>query len=210
MTVVGIAANARPLAPGDPDALDLYRIAREADAPGLTLVVRTSLPTETVLPALAAAANGVDPNVRPRLQLLKDAYRERTRDVQRGALAVSALGVIALAVACLGVAGLVAHSVAQRTKEIGIRMALGARSRHIVTALVRQYVWTLAGGVALGVLGARALAELLRRELYGISPVDPLAYLGAVALFGLAASLAAIWPARRALRVDPLVALRRE
>jgi predicted permease len=210
MTVVGIAASARPLAPGDPDALDLYRLARDADAPGLTIVARTSVPTETLLPAIAAAAHSVEPNVRPRLQLLKDAYRDRTRDVQRGALAVSALGVIALAVACLGVAGLVAYSVAQRTKEIGIRMALGARSRHIVDALVRQYVWTIAAGLALGVIAAGALAQLLRRELYGVSTVDPLAYVAAIAVFLLASSLAAIWPARRALRVDPLVALRRE
>jgi ABC-type antimicrobial peptide transport system permease subunit len=113
-------------------------------------------------------------------------------------------------VACLGVAGLVAYSVAQRTKEIGIRMALGARSRHIVDALVRQYLWTIAAGLALGVIAAGALAQLLRRELYGVSTVDPLAYVGAITVFLLAASLAAIWPARRALRVDPLVALRRE
>jgi predicted permease len=208
LTVVGIAASARSLALGDPEAVELYRLAREGDLTGLAVVARTSGPTEALAFAFSAAANGVDPNFKPRVQLLKEQFHQNARDIERGALAVSLLGVIALAVACLGVVGLVAYSVAQRTKEIGIRLALGAQSRHIVRSLLSQFRGTILGGLVLGLLGAAGLAQLLRRELYGLSTIDPLAYLSAIVLFLCAVGLAALWPARRALRVDPVVALR--
>ena len=142
------------------------------------------------------------------MQLLKDQFHQHVSDVEGVAVAVSVLGAIALAVACLGVVGLVAYSVAQRTKEIGIRLALGAQSRHILANLSRQFRGTLVGGLAFGVLGAAGLAQLLRRELYGLSTIDPIAYVTAIALFLFAVGFASLWPARRALRVDPLVTLR--
>ena len=208
LTVVGVARSARSLAPGDPDAVELYRLAREADLTGLAIVARTAGPSAALASAFSTAANSVDPNFKPQVQLLKDQFEQSVRDVESGALAVSVLGVIALAVACLGVVGLVSYSVAQRTKEIGIRLALGAQSRHIVGSLSRQFRVTLIGGLTLGVLGAAGLAQLLRRELYGLSTIDPIAYISAIVLFIFAVGLAALWPARRALRVDPLVALR--
>jgi predicted permease len=208
LTVVGVAKSARSLAPGDPDAVELYRLARTDDFPGLFMVARTAGPSEAVASAFVAAANSVDPNFKPRVQLLKDQFAASVRDIQSIALAVSMLGVIALAVACLGVVGLVSYSVAQRTKEIGIRLALGAESRHIVGSLSRQFRVTLIGGLIVGVLGAAGLAQLLRRELYDVSTIDPIAYVSAIVLFIFAVGLAALWPARRALRVDPLVALR--
>ena len=210
LTVVGVAGSARSLTPGDPDAVELYRLAREADLTGLALIARTAGPPEGLASAFSAAANGVDPNFKPQVHLLKDQFeRERPRHAS-GALAVSVLGAIALAVACLGVVGLVAYSVAQRTKEIGIRLALGAESRHILKSLSRQFLGIIIGGLVFGVLGAAGLAQLLRRELYGLSTIDPLAYIGAIVLFLVAVGLAALWPARRALRVDPLVALRND
>jgi ABC-type antimicrobial peptide transport system permease subunit len=172
------------------------------------LVARTAGPTKAQASAFQAAANSMDPNVRPQVHQLKDRFDENVRDIGNGALAVSLLGVIALAVACLGVVGLVSYSVAQHTKEIGIRLALGAQSRHILASLSSQFVGTVIGGLVVGVLGAAGLAQLLRRELYGLSTIDPIAYTSAIVLFLLAVGLAALWPARRALRVDPLVALR--
>lgn len=210
LTVVGIAGSARTLALGDPEAVELYRLARESDLTGLALIARTSVPTETVRSAFSAAAHGVDSNFKPRVHLLKDLFRQHFSDSGRVALAVGLLGAIALAVACLGVVGLVAYSVAQRTKEIGIRLALGAESRHILHGLSRQFLGIIIGGLAFGVLGAAGLAQLLRRELYGLSTIDPIAYVNAVVLFLFAVGLAALWPARRALRVDPLVALRND
>jgi hypothetical protein len=208
LTVVGISGNARSLAMRDPEAVELYRLAREADFTGLAVVARTAGPTADQAPTFSAVADGVDPNIKPQVQLLKDLFNQSVGDMTNGALAVSALGVIALSVACLGVLGLVAYSVAQRTKEIGVRLALGAEPRHILKSLTGQFLGTVIGGMVIGVLGAAGLAQLLRRELYGLSPIDPIAYIGAIVLFFVAIGLAALWPARRALRVNPLNALR--
>ncbi|MBK5257144.1 MAG: FtsX-like permease family protein [Vicinamibacteria bacterium] len=96
----------------------------------------------------------------------------------------------------------------QQTKEIGIRIAIGAQPVHIVGGLLRQFTLIVIAGLLVGVLGAAALSQLLRGELYGLSALDPISYLAAVALFTFAAGLAALLPARRALKVDPLTALR--
>jgi predicted permease len=208
LTVVGIAGNARSLALQDPDAMELYRLASEGDFPGMALMVRTNGPSEAVVAAVSDAAKGLDPNLAPRVLLLKDQFQQRLGDVEQGALAVSLLGLIALIVASLGIVGLVAYAVAQRTKEIGIRMALGAEPGHILRSLAAQFHRTVALGLLAGVGGAAALSQLLRRELYGLSTFDPLSYIGAVSLFVCVTGLAALIPARRALRVDPLVALR--
>jgi predicted permease len=208
LIVVGIAGNARSLAIRNPEAVELYRLAREADLSGLALVARTAGPSEGWTSVISEAANSVDPNFRPEVYALKDLFDQSVGDMRSGALAVSALGLIALAVACLGVVGLVAYSVAARTKEIGIRLALGARSGHILRSLSNQFTRTIIGGLVAGVLGAAGLAQLLRQELYGLSAVDPIAYISAIALFLIVVGLAALVPARRALRVNPLVALR--
>ena len=210
LVVVGLARSARSLDIGDPDTAELYRVARGRDFTDMAVVVRTSGPTEGVASSMSAVADDLDPNIKPRVTLLKNRFQEQVSDVQQIAVAVSILGAIALAVACLGVVGLVAYAVAARTREIGIRMALGAQSHHVVRSLVSQFQWTVIGGLVAGVLGAFALAQVLRRELYGVSTLDPMAYAGAIGLFVMAIGLAAIWPARRALRVDPLIALRTE
>jgi ABC-type antimicrobial peptide transport system permease subunit len=89
-----------------------------------------------------------------------------------------------------------------------IRVALGANPRHVLSAILRQFSLPVAAGLMLGVCGAAGLAHILRRALYGIGGLDPAAYLSAIVLFALAAALAAWLPARRALRLDPMRALR--
>jgi predicted permease len=208
LTVVGVAASARSLALRDPDAVELYRVTTENDLGGVSVLVRTRGTPETAAAAMGAAARAIDPDLRPRVSLLKRMYRDRIREVERAAVAVGLLGTIALFVACLGVVGLVAYAVAQRTKEIGIRLALGAGRHDILRSLAGQFLPTVALGLLGGIAGAAALSQLLRRELYGVSALDPVSYVAAVCLFALAAGLAALLPARRALRVDPSVALR--
>ena len=145
------------------------------------------------------------------MRLLKSAFSDKLREAELSALAVSLLGVSALLLACLGIVGLVAYSVSQRTKEIGIRMALGATR---VARPVGRAAPALAAGRLSGcwwaLQAAAALSQLLRRELYGVSNLDPIAYLAAIAIFVVTAALTALVPARRALRVDPLQALRYE
>jgi putative ABC transport system permease protein len=116
----------------------------------------------------------------------------------------------ALAIAGVGLFGLLAYSVAQRTQEIGIRMALGAAGRHIIRLVLRQTVQTVAAGLAVGLAASVALGRMMRAFLYGVSTHDVVTL--AVVAFVLAASaaMACLIPVRRAIAVDPLVALRTE
>ena len=129
---------------------------------------------------------------------------------QFGAVVFSAFGLIALLLAVLGVYAVKAHAVAQRTREIGIRAALGARPADLVAMILaqagRQVALSALAGVGLALLAGQALASLL----YHVSPTDPLALGGAVAILALAALAASLVPARRAAGVDPMIALRNE
>jgi ABC-type antimicrobial peptide transport system permease subunit len=117
---------------------------------------------------------------------------------------------VALLIAAVGLYGVVAHSVAGRRREIGIRTALGARPRDIVTLVLARGAGTVASGVLAGVAAALALTQLLKSVLYDVSPSDPVALGGAALVLG-AVALAAHWlPARRAARVDPTAALHSE
>jgi predicted permease len=209
-TVVGIAGSARLVAMQDPDAVEAYYLATDADLPSINVVLRTAGPPEGLIPFVASVAKSIDPKVFPDVQLVKSLFRRRMENAEDAAMSVSLLGFVALLLASLGIVGLVAYSVSHRTKEIGIRIALGANPAHVLTVVIRQLALPILAGSVAGVAGAAALSQLLRRELYGISNLDPLAYLGAIAVFFAMVAIAALVPARRALRVDPLRALRYE
>ena len=209
-TVVGIAGTARVVKLEDSDSVEVYFPIAPADLPGTSVLVRTAAAPEGLMRVVASTAKAVDPNTFPEVQLMKSGFRQKLRGAESSALAVSALGCVADLLACLGIVGVVAYAVSQRTREIGIRMALGARPAHILSVVLRQFSRPLAAGLLLGVAAAAALSGLLRGELYGISNLDPMAYVGAVGLFALTVAVAALWPARRALRVDPMRALRHE
>ena len=209
-TVVGIAGNARWVALQDPDAVEMYHLASADDVPSLVAMVRTSGSPESVAPLVAAAAKAIDPKIFPDVRLVKTSYAGKLRETEISALSVTVLGISALLLACLGIVGLVAYSVSQRTKEIGIRMALGASGSHVLSVVLRQLSRPVLVGLLLGIAGAAALSQVLRRELYGVSNLDPLAYAAAIGVFVVTAALTALVPARRALRVDPLKALRYE
>lgn len=209
-TVIGIAGSARLVAIQDPDAVEAYYLAADADLPSITLVLRTAGPPEGLLPFVAAVGKSIDPKIFPEVELVKSSFRRKMQGAEDAALSVSVLGFTALLLASLGIVGLVAYSVSHRTKEIGIRIALGAHPSHVLTVSIRQLALPILIGSVVGMAGAAALSQLLRRELYGISNLDPLAYIGAMAVFFAMVGIAALLPARRALRVDPLRALRYE
>ncbi|MGH9610310.1 MAG: FtsX-like permease family protein [Bryobacteraceae bacterium] len=123
---------------------------------------------------------------------------------------VSLFGAIALILAAIGVYGVVAFSVARRTQEIGIRMALGAQRSNVLWLILRQTLFMAAAGVAIGIPCALALTKLVARLLYGVKPNDPISMGSAVAAMILVAALASWIPARRASKVDPMVASRYE
>jgi len=117
---------------------------------------------------------------------------------------------LAVVLAAVGVYGLMSFLVAQRTREIGIRMAIGARAGDVLRLIVMRAVLLTGTGVALGLLGALLLTRLLESLLFGVKPTDPLTFAGVAAVLGIVAIAASVVPARRAARVDPLIALRSE
>jgi ABC-type antimicrobial peptide transport system permease subunit len=119
-------------------------------------------------------------------------------------------GVLALVLAAVGIYGLLSYAVTQRTREIGIRMALGARRGGMVALIVRGALTPLAAGIAIAVPAVWLLSRLVESMLFGLRATDPLTIVGAVLLLTIVAHLAAYVPALRASRVDPLVALRHE
>jgi putative ABC transport system permease protein len=123
---------------------------------------------------------------------------------------VGGLGLVGLMLAALGVYGVVAYTVGARTKEIGIRVALGAQGKDILRLVMRQGFALVLVGLCLGAAGAFALTRYLASLLYNVSTSDPAAYTAGAALLAFAALLASYLPARRATKVDPMVALRHE
>jgi ABC-type antimicrobial peptide transport system permease subunit len=130
--------------------------------------------------------------------------------VRASAWLVSTVGIIAMLLAAVGLYGVIAYSVARRTREIGIRMALGAERASVLRLVVGEGARLAAAGIALGMLGALALTRLMGSMLYGVSASDPATYAALAAALALVA-IGACWvPARRAVQVDPAVALRAE
>jgi ABC-type antimicrobial peptide transport system permease subunit len=122
----------------------------------------------------------------------------------------SGFGLLALILASVGIYGVMAYAVARRTSEIGVRMALGAQRRQVLLMILRETALLTGAGAALGILAAMALTRTIGTMLYGLKPSDPLTFGGAVMLLLVVALAAGWWPARKAARLDPMVALRHE
>jgi putative ABC transport system permease protein len=132
------------------------------------------------------------------------------RDSGRNGVLFMIAAVIALLLASVGLYAVVAQAVTQRTQEIGIRSAMGATARHILTLVCRQGLVPVGIGLTIGLAAALAVTPLLKSQLVQVSPADPLTFIVASRLLVLSATLGCVIPARRAMRVDPVVALRHE
>jgi predicted permease len=209
-TVVGVVGSARLVSPEDSDAVEVYHLAQSDLGPSMVVLVKTAAAPEGLVSVVASVAKSIDPDLFPEVQLMKSAYEHKLQIARYSAVSVSVLGYVALLLACAGIVGLVAFAVSQRTKEIGVRMALGAKSGDVVVSILRQFALPVALGLLAGAGGAAALSQVLRQELYGVSNLDPVAYIGAIFVFILTVAAAALLPARRALRVDPMQALRQD
>jgi predicted permease len=209
-TVVGVVGSARLVALQDSDAVEMYQLAVVDDQPSMVVLVKTSGRPEGLVPSVASIAKTMDPELFPEIQLLKNSYQGKLQGAEYSALSAGLLGFTALLLACVGIVGLVSYAVSQRTKEIGIRMALGAKSSDVLSVVLGQLSGPVVAGLLLGVGGAAALSRILRQVLYGVSNLDPIAYLAAIGIFAVVGTFAALLPARRALRVDPMSALRHE
>lgn len=209
-TVIGVAGNARIVALRDSEAVEIYHPAGVGDMPSMSVLVRLRGRSESMIPSIRSLASDIDPQVIPAIRQLRIAFQDEVRPVQRGALLMSVMGTVALSLSVLGILGLVTYSVSQRAKEIGIRIVLGARPADVLRTILGQFLRPVALGVLLGAAGAAALSQLLRHVLYGISSLDPVGYSVAIGLLVAISAIAALVPARRALRIDPMQTLRHD
>jgi putative ABC transport system permease protein len=177
----------------------------------LSFVVRGAGDATTLAPAIKAAVREVDAQqplstVRDGTQLVRDA----TARSRFNMLLLTLFGLVALTLASVGVYGVMAYTVSQRTRELGIRLALGARTSSVQALVLRQGLAIMALGLALGIVGALVLGRLARTMLFDVSPSDPRVLIGATLLLAGVSMVACLVPAARATRVDPMIALRAE
>jgi putative ABC transport system permease protein len=211
LTVVGIVGDSRIGSLQSAPEPEIYLTYREFMLPFMTAVVRTDAGTASVATGLRSALAGVDPSLAiGRVRPMPDVVSSSVSQPRLRALVLGAFAVLALLLATIGIYGLVSYSVATRTREFGIRLALGADKRSVLSLVVGGGVRLLAFGILIGLAGAWALTRLLSSLLYGITATDPLTYAALSALLVAVGALASYIPARRATRVDPMVALRGE
>jgi predicted permease len=208
--VVGVAGSARIVALNDGSAVELYHAMQPADMPNAYILLKSAGASDGMVPMVLSIGKSLDPKLFLYVRLLPGEFRKATKGVENIALTITLLGVVALSLAALGLVGLVAYAVSERTKEIAIRIALGARPWNVLSTILRQFVWPVILGLLAGVGATLALSKLLRQALYGVSNLDPVSYMGAIGFLASIAIAATLLPARRALRVDPMRALHTE
>ncbi len=207
--IVGVVGNIRHDGPETDWRTQGFVPLEQTRAVGATLILRLSRDAADVLPAVKAAIWSQFPGLAlPEIQTLSQYLNALTAQRRFNMLLLGLFGLLGVVIACVGIYGVMAYVVTQRTQEIGIRMALGATPGIVLWSVLGKAVTWLAGGLAIGLVGAWLLGALVSGFLFEIRPHDPWVYAGVTATLIATGVAAALLPARRAARVDPLVALR--
>jgi putative ABC transport system permease protein len=211
MEIVGIVGDVRHQALDAPPREEFYVPCAQRSSSEMVIVVSARGDVAGLAGTLRAQVRSVDPDqpladVQPMEALVGQSLAPRRAAV----LLLGVFAGVAVLLAAIGLYGLIAYSVAQRTHEIGVRMAIGARAHDVLVMVLRQGLTLTAGGVAVGLVAALGLARLMTGLLYGVGAADPWTYLTVPVVLALVAALASVLPARRAARVDPMAALRSE
>jgi len=201
----------RQLGPSHEESPEIYTAYQQETIGEMNLALRTAREPLALVAAVKALVLAVDP-AQPVYDIatMDERLSESTAPQRFNALLVGVFALAALALAAVGIYGVLAFSVARRTPEIGVRMALGARRAAVLRMVVGEGLRLCALGVGLGLAASAPLTRLLRSLLFGVSPSDPLTLVAASAALLLVAVMACYVPARRATEVDPMVALRHE
>jgi predicted permease len=213
-TIVGIVADIKHLSLRDDPAPEMYVLYNQKPWPSM-LTMQAVLRTRTGATAMTAsvreAVHSVDAGLPvEKLSMLATLVDNAMVQPRFSMLLLGSFGTLAVVLACVGMYGVVSYSVAQRIREIGIRMALGAERRAIFSMVLGQGARLAGLGITIGVTAALGVTRLMTRFLYGVRPTDPLTFTGVSLLLIALALLACYLPARRATRVDPMIALRHE
>jgi putative ABC transport system permease protein len=211
-TVVGVVADTKDFGPAEATKPEVFFSHSQMPVSFMSIVVRTASPnSEALLSSIRDRLRAIDPNI--------PIYQARTIDQLLGdsvakprfyMLLLGAFALCALVLAAIGIYGVMAYVVGQRTHEIGVRMALGARGDQVLREVVGRGMRPAMVGLVAGISGALALTGVLSKLLYGVSATDPLTFVGVALVLAAVALLANLVPARRAARVDPAIALRSE
>jgi predicted permease len=189
----------------------VYYTFRQNNTGAAYFAVRTTLPPLAIVGAARKAVAAIDPDVPLADITTQEALRDENITQERMfATLCGSLAALAVLLACIGLYGLMAFNVTRRTGEIGVRLALGAQQSDISRPILREALLLAAAGLALGVPTALALAQLIKNQLFGVAPADPLTLIAGTVLLFAVATFASWLPARRASRVDPMIALRAE
>jgi putative ABC transport system permease protein len=212
-TVVGVVADVKQASLGisDPDAVYLTTQQSWFADDGMSLVVRSRGKVAALTPEIKKAIWSVDKD-QPivRIATMDDLLAASAAERQFTLILFEAFGIVALALAAVGIYGVLSGSVTERTREIGIRLALGASPANILRLVVRQGMTLTILGIIIGLGGALAASQAIASQLFSVSPLDVVTYLGVIVILAGTSALACWIPAWRAARVDPLVALRYE
>jgi len=209
MTIVGVAADILNRRLSEAPQPILYRPLDQASDLSMALLIRTRGDASGLGRSVSEAIAAVDPggpvySVRTMRELIAATVAQR-RFLMR---LLTVFGALATALALLGIYGVMAYSVSQRTREIGIRLAIGARQADVSAIVMRRGMMLTGGGVGVGLALGVVLTQLVRSQLFGVQPSDPLTIASVILLMAAVAAAAAYVPARRAARVDPVVVLR--
>jgi putative ABC transport system permease protein len=177
----------------------------------MSIVARTAVPPLTLAEEVTQAVHELDANLPvANVRTVTDVVAESIAQPRFYMLLLAAFAAVALVLAAIGIFGVMSYTVSQRTREIGIRMALGAQGGSVVSMVVRQAMFLAIGGLALGLVAAAALSRTMATLLFELSPTDPATFAAVGGVLAFVALLASYVPARRAASVDPIDSLRAE
>ncbi|MGH9581940.1 MAG: FtsX-like permease family protein, partial [Bryobacteraceae bacterium] len=206
--VIGVTRDTRGVALDGSDSQQVYLPLPDDRLPGHQILIRTQSDPAPVIKEIGPVISSIDPGLAATSSILKEMLRASAPFMvsSLAAAVASTLGMLGLLLVLMGIYGTVSYIVVLRTREIGIRMAIGAQKRHILGLMLREIARPVLAGLLVGTLGAIGVSYLLRALLHGFNTIDGISFAGVPLLFLVIALLAAYPPARRAMRVDPMVA----
>jgi putative ABC transport system permease protein len=210
LTIVGIVGDIHDYGLDAPPRPTVYVNLFQRPRSAMTLTMLSDADTRSVTSAARGILQDLNPEIPPRFRTFSQVYSASLGSRRFNVILIGFFGIVALLLATAGVFGVMAYSVSRRTREIGVRVALGAGSADVLRMILGQGLRTIFIGVAIGIAGSLALTRTVESLLFGVTATDPLTFAAVTLLLVSAALLACFIPARRATKVDPLVALRYE